>query len=772
MPIKREKQLLKKILQLSEKYQNMDSTGLKQQTLLLKNKLRKGAKLNSILPEAFATVREADRRVLGLYPYPVQLLGGISLHNGNIAEMKTGEGKTLTETMPVYLNALTGKGVHVVTVNSYLAERDSKTMGQVFSYLGLSTGYNSGELTSDEKQKIYQKDIVYSTNDELAFDYLRDNMVVFPGTQVQRELNFAIIDEVDSILIDEARTPLIISGAGENHQQLYISVDRFVKRLSKRDFSVDKETKTVSLTQTGVRKANHYFGLVDIYSEDGVVLAHYIDESLKANYAFKKDIDYVVKNGEVLLVDQFTGRIMNGRRFADGLHQAIEAKEGVHIHQVNQTEASITYQNYFRMYQKLAGMTGTASNEAKEFYSDYHMQVDKIPTNKPVIRHDYADLIYVDMNTKLRKLSNFVKRIHAKGQPILIGTTSVENSEKIHQRLLKLGLKHSVLNAKNNSLEAEIIKHAGEKGTITVATNMAGRGTDIKLGPGVKNLGGLFVIGTEKHESRRIDDQLRGRAGRQGDPGASIFFLSLDDELLRRYGPKRIKELQQNIISKGEGNKPITGKLIHKWIDEVQKRVEGSNYDERQNTLLFDDIMRREREAVYKQRRIILNENRNLRSLVINAFAKSIDNNISYLKHSKNRNDDIAKFLWEEFEVRINEQKLRKLKSRKLKKVLLEYAISGLDKKERLLGMPSQILEFERVILLKNLDKGWKENLNNMEQLRLSILLQGYGQHNPLVEYQRNAQNMYSQMAAAVEDHITRDVLLAEIKDGGSRNAG
>ena len=586
--LKRFEKIADKIMALDSDYSKLSDADLAHKTEEFKERLDKGETLDDILVEAFATTREAAYRVIGEKPYYVQILGGLALHFGNIAEMKTGEGKTLTATMPTYLNALTGKGVHVVTANEFLAKRDSEWMGNIYRFLGLSVGLNMRELSSVEKQEAYKCDILYSTNNEIGFDYLRDNMVVQADKRVQRPLNFCIVDEVDSILIDEARTPLIISGGSFNSNNLYIDADRAVKRLKEdEDYVVDAKTKNVSLTEGGSKKIEEIFHLKNLYDLDNTALVHHLNQALKANYGFKKDVDYVVNDDEVIIVDQFTGRLMHGRQFSEGLHQAIEAKEGVTINTETKTMATITFQNLFRMYNKLSGMTGTAKTEEEEFRNIYNMYVIQIPTNKPVIREDLADLVYATSGAKYKAIVNTVKEIHKTGQPILIGTISVEANEYLSGLLKKAGLEHEVLNAKNHEREAEIIAKAGEKGAITLATNMAGRGTDIKLGEGVKELGGLCVIGTERHESRRIDNQLRGRSGRQGDPGMSQFFVSFEDDLMRRFGGDRLKGMLQNL---GIDEAAIRSKTFTKQVEVAQKKVEGNNYDIRKSLLDYDNV--------------------------------------------------------------------------------------------------------------------------------------------------------------------------------------
>lgn len=606
--LKRLDSIAKKVEAYADQMAALTDEQLQAKTAEFKGRYQKGETLDQLLPEAFAVVREAAKRVLGLYPYHVQLMGGIVLHDGNIPEMRTGEGKTLTATMPVYLNALTGEGVHVVTVNEYLATRDSTEMGELYNFLGLTVGLNINSKSSDEKREAYNCDITYSTNNELGFDYLRDNMVVYRHQMVQRPLNYAIVDEVDSILIDEARTPLIISGQAEKSTALYTRADNFVKRLKEEeDYKIDVQSKTISLTEAGIEKAEETFGLDNLYDIENTALTHHLDQALRANYIMLLDIDYVVQDGKVLIVDQFTGRIMDGRRYSDGLHQAIEAKEGVEIEDETKTMATITFQNYFRMYKKLAGMTGTAKTEEEEFREIYNIQVYQIPTNRPVIRDDRPDLLYPTLQSKFHAVVQDIKDRYRKGQPVLVGTVAVETSELLSDMLNQERIPHEVLNAKNHFKEAEIIMNAGQKGAVTIATNMAGRGTDIKLGLGVRELGGLAVIGTERHESRRIDNQLRGRAGRQGDPGMSQFYLSLEDDLMKRFGSERIKAFLDR-MKIGDEDAVIQSKMLTKQVESAQKRVEGNNYDTRKNVLQYDDVMREQREVIYKQRQEVIME--------------------------------------------------------------------------------------------------------------------------------------------------------------------
>ncbi len=604
--LKRFEKIANKIDDLSDEMEALTDEQLRAKTDEFKEQLANGATLDDIIVPAFAVVREAAYRVIGEKPYFVQLLGGLAIHYGNIAEMKTGEGKTLVATMPTYLNALTGKGVHIVTVNEYLADRDAKWMGAIHEFLGLTVGVNKREMSPQQKRDAYNCDVLYSTNNEIGFDYLRDNMVVRAQDRVQRPLNFCIVDEVDSILIDEARTPLIISGGKFDSKDLYTSADRAVKNLKEEDYTVDEKTKSVSLTDSGVEKIEKTFHLKNLYDLENAVLVHHLNQALKANYGFHVDVDYVVEDGSVIIVDQFTGRLMHGRQFSDGLHQALEAKEGVKINEETKTMATITFQNLFRMYAKLSGMTGTAKTEEEEFRDIYNMYVIQIPTNKPVIREDLPDLVYATERGKFKAIVEKIKEIHATGQPILVGTVSVENNEKLSALLKKEGLKHEVLNAKNHEREAEIIAKAGQRDSITIATNMAGRGTDIKLGEGVVELGGLCVIGTERHESRRIDNQLRGRSGRQGDPGMSQFFVSFEDDLMRRFGTDKIKDM---LIKVGFGeDQAIRSRSFTKSIEQAQRKVEGNNYDTRKSLLDYDNVMNEQREIIYSRRNEILDQ--------------------------------------------------------------------------------------------------------------------------------------------------------------------
>ena len=770
---KREIARLGKIADKVQQYEDdppaLSDEQLKANTPKLKDRLAAGATLDDILPEAFATAREGAKRVLGLFPFRVQIIGGIVLHEGNIAEMKTGEGKTLTATMPVYLNALTGKGVHVVTVNEYLSTRDATEMGELYNWLGLSVGLNLNSKNSDEKREAYNCDITYSTNSELGFDYLRDNMVVYKEQMVQRPLNFAIVDEVDSILIDEARTPLIISGGAEKTTGLYIRADRFVKTLkAETDYKIDWPTKTISLTESGIRKAEKNFGLDNLYDTENTALTHHIDQALRANYIMLKDIDYMVSDGEVLIVDQFTGRAMEGRRYSDGLHQAIEAKEGVQIQDENKTMANITYQNFFRMYTKLAGMTGTAKTEQEEFREIYNMEVISVPTNKPVIRVDSPDVLYPTLDAKFNAVVEDIKARHEKGQPMLIGTVAIESSERLSKQLDEAKIPHTVLNAKNHFKEAEIIMNAGQRGAVTIATNMAGRGTDIKLGPGVTELGGLAVIGTERHESRRIDNQLRGRSGRQGDPGSTQFYLSLEDDLMKRFGSDRIKAMLDR-FKVADDDQVIQSRMISRQVESAQKRVEGNNYDTRKNTLQYDDVMREQREVIYKQRQQVINEQETLKPVLMAMINRTITRIVQTHTQGDQKDWNLdALYAWVTANM-IDPEKFKRSqldgKSQdELIGLLAEMAETNFQQKNKQLGDDAQMLEFEKVVILRVVDSAWTDHIDAMDQLRQSIGLRGYGQMNPLVEYQEEGYRMFEEMIASIDDDVTRLFMKAEIR--------
>lgn len=772
--LKRLDSIAKKVESYADQMAALTDEQLQTKTAEFKSRYQKGETLDQLLPEAFAVVREAAKRVLGLYPYHVQLMGGIVLHDGNIPEMRTGEGKTLTATMPVYLNALTGEGVHVVTVNEYLATRDSTEMGELYNFLGLTVGLNINSKSSDEKREAYNCDITYSTNNELGFDYLRDNMVVYRHQMVQRPLNYAIVDEVDSILIDEARTPLIISGQAEKSTALYTRADNFVKRLKEEeDYKIDVQSKTISLTEAGIEKAEETFGLDNLYDIENTALTHHLDQALRANYIMLLDIDYVVQDGKVLIVDQFTGRIMDGRRYSDGLHQAIEAKEGVEIEDETKTMATITFQNYFRMYKKLAGMTGTAKTEEEEFREIYNIQVYQIPTNRPVIRDDRPDLLYPTLQSKFHAVVQDIKDRYRKGQPVLVGTVAVETSELLSDMLNQERIPHEVLNAKNHFKEAEIIMNAGQKGAVTIATNMAGRGTDIKLGLGVRELGGLAVIGTERHESRRIDNQLRGRAGRQGDPGMSQFYLSLEDDLMKRFGSERIKAFLDR-MKIGDEDAVIQSKMLTKQVESAQKRVEGNNYDTRKNVLQYDDVMREQREVIYKQRQEVIMEEKSLSKPLMNMVKRTISRVVDAHTQLEKENwnlESIVDFAGSTLvhEDSISLTDIEGKKPQEIKEYLNERAQEVFNTKAAQLNGPEQLLEFEKVVILRVVDSKWTDHIDAMDQLRQSIGLRAYGQNNPLVEYQTEGYKMFEDMVGAIEYEVTRIFMKAEIRQNVQR---
>lgn len=771
--LKRFEKIANEIDALSEDMEALSDEELKAKTVEFRKQLEDGADLEDLVVPAFAVVREAAYRVIGEKPYFVQILGGLAIHYGNIAEMKTGEGKTLTETMPTYLNALTGKGVHIITVNEFLAKRDSEWMGNIYRFLGLTVGLNMREMSPEQKREAYACDVTYSTNNEIGFDYLRDNMVVRASDRVQRPLNFCIVDEVDSILIDEARTPLIISGGKLDSKDLYMSADKAVKRLEEEDYTIDEKTKSVSLTDSGVEKIEKIFHLDNLFDLDNAVLVHHLNQSLKANYGFKIDVDYVVEEGQVIIVDQFTGRLMHGRQFSDGLHQAIEAKEGVKINEETKTMATITFQNLFRMYNKLSGMTGTAKTEEEEFRDIYNMYVIQIPTNKPVIREDLPDLVYATEKGKFAAIVRKIKEVHETGQPILVGTVSVENNEKLSELLKKEGLKHEVLNAKNHEREAEIVAKAGEKGAITIATNMAGRGTDIKLGEGVRELGGLCVIGTERHESRRIDNQLRGRAGRQGDPGMSQFFVSFDDDLMRRFGTEKIQQMLINVGFTDE--QAIRSKTFTKSIESAQRKVEGNNYDMRKSLLDYDNVMNEQREIIYARRNEILDQE-DISSRVQATF----DSNIAYLVDSHiepegyltpNDKEEIIEYL------NTNLIKTKKLDVDLIKDIKSESEIKSLlteqvkeDYIAKTKDIPKEVTEdFEKAISLRVIDEAWIDHINTMEHLREGIGLRGYGQTSPIQAYTLEGYELFDELMASIESKISIYLLKAEVRQNTER---
>ncbi|KAF0334694.1 preprotein translocase subunit SecA [Pediococcus acidilactici] len=763
-----------KIDALKDEMAQLSDEELKAKTPEFKERLKNGETLDDILIEAFAVAREGAKRVLGLFPFRVQLIGGMVLHGGNIAEMKTGEGKTLTATLPVYLNALGGEGVHVVTVNEYLAERDSTEMGELYKWLGLTVGVNTAEMSPDEKREAYNCDITYSTNSEIGFDYLRDNMVVYKEDMVQRPLNFALIDEVDSVLIDEARTPLIISGQTEPSVTLYQRADRFVKTLTDGDYTIDWESKSISLTENGIRRGEKYFNTDNLYDVENSALNHHIDQALRANYIMTKDKDYVVSDdGEVLIVDSFTGRVMEGRRFSDGLHQAIEAKEHVEIQDGSKTMANITYQNLFRMYKKLSGMTGTAQTEAEEFREIYNMEVVSVPTNRPVVRDDRPDLLYPTLESKFKAVVKEIKKLHTKGQPVLVGTVAVETSEYLSRLLDRERIPHVVLNAKNHAREAEIVANAGQKGAVTIATNMAGRGTDIKLGPGVVELGGLAVIGTERHESRRIDNQLRGRSGRQGDVGMSQFDLSLEDDLMIRFGSERIKDLLSRMKVADE-DAVIQSRLISRQVESAQKRVEGNNYDARKNVLQYDDVMRAQREVIYAERQQVIMEEHSLKDVLMPMVYRTIDRVVDAHTAKTKKSYDLDTIV--EFarttlvnENDINIEDLEGKSANEIKDYLKQLADQMYKQKEDALYAPEQILEFEKVVILRVVDQHWTDHIDAMDQLRQSVGLRGYGQLNPLVEYQQEGYRMFNEMVTDIEYETTRLFMKSEIRQNLER---
>ena len=772
--LRRINKIANKVESYAKQMSELTDEQLQAKTDEFRERYKKGESLDHMLPEAFAVSREGAKRVLGLYPFHVQIMGGIVLHEGNIAEMRTGEGKTLTATMPVYLNAISGKGVHVITVNEYLSKRDATEMGQLYNWLGCSVGINNSEMSPDQKREAYKADIMYSTNSEIGFDYLRDNMAVYKEDQVQRGLNYALVDEVDSILIDEARTPLIISGPGTGTSKLYKQTDRFVKQLKKDvDYKIDLESKTVSLTDEGIKKAEKYFNLKNLYDPENTALTHHLDQALRANYIMLLDKDYVVQDGEVLIVDSFTGRVMEGRRFSDGLHQAIEAKEGVEIQEENKTMANITYQNLFRMYNKLAGMTGTAKTEQEEFREIYNMETITIPTNRPVQRKDEPDLLYPTLQSKFAAVVDRIKKLHAKGQPILVGTVAVETSEYLSQLLDKENIQHVVLNAKNHAKEAEIVKNAGQKGAVTIATNMAGRGTDIKLGPGVREIGGLAVIGTERHESRRIDNQLRGRSGRQGDPGLSQFYLSLEDDLMKRFGGDRIKAFLERMKVNDE-DAVIKSRFLTHQVESAQKRVEGNNYDSRKNVLQYDDVMREQREIIYKERQQIITEDKSLKWVLMPMFRRTIQREVDQHTLGDKKDWDLQGIVdfAEEVLIKPDTITVKDLEGKSPQEMvdyLMTFAQGVYKEKQKQLYDPAQMLEFEKVVILRVVDSHWTDHIDIMDQFRQSVGLRGYGQLNPLVEYQTAGYHMFEQMIADIEYETTRLFMKSEIRQNVTR---
>ena len=766
--IRRLEKMADKVFKYEDQMAALTDDQLKAKTVEFKERYQNGESLDSLLYEAFAVVREGAKRVLGLFPYKVQVMGGIVLHHGDVPEMRTGEGKTLTATMPVYLNALSGKGVHVVTVNEYLSERDATEMGELYSWLGLSVGINLAAKSPMEKKEAYECDITYSTNSEIGFDYLRDNMVVRAENMVQRPLNYALVDEVDSILIDEARTPLIVSGANAvETSQLYHMADHYVKSLDKDDYIIDVQSKTIGLSDSGIDKAESYFKLENLYDIENVALTHFIDNALRANYIMLLDIDYVVsEEQEILIVDQFTGRTMEGRRYSDGLHQAIEAKEGVPIQDETKTSASITYQNLFRMYKKLSGMTGTGKTEEEEFREIYNIRVIPIPTNRPVQRIDHSDLLYASIEAKFKAVVEDVKARYQKGQPVLVGTVAVETSDYISKKLVAAGVPHEVLNAKNHYKEAQIIMNAGQRGAVTIATNMAGRGTDIKLGEGVRELGGLCVIGTERHESRRIDNQLRGRSGRQGDPGESQFYLSLEDDLMKRFGSERLKGIFERLNMSEEA---IESRMLTRQVEAAQKRVEGNNYDTRKQVLQYDDVMREQREIIYAQRYDVITADRDLapeiQAMIKRTIGRVVDG------HARAKQDEkleaILNFAKYNLlpEDSITMEDLSGLSDKVIKEELFQRALQVYDSQVSKLRDEEAVKEFQKVLILRVVDNKWTDHIDALDQLRNAVGLRGYAQNNPVVEYQAEGFRMFNDMIGSIEFDVTRLMMKAQIHE-------
>ena len=781
-PSKKELKLAREIadnvFKLEAKMETLKDEELTNFTKEFKERYKNGETLESMMVEAFAVVREASRRVTGLFPYYVQVLGAVAIFNGNIAEMKTGEGKTLTAVMPAYLHAMNDEGVHIVTVNEYLARREADgEIGDLFRFLGLTVGLNVRDYTREQKREAYDCDILYSTNSELGFDYLRDHMVLYARDMVAgRGHNFAIIDEVDSILIDEARTPLIISGGEKNSHNLYQSADRFAKSLREDDYEIEIESKSIALTPTGIEKAEKLFQIDNLYDLKYVTLVHHINNALRSNYIMSRDVDYVVENNEVLIVDQFTGRILHGRQFTEGLHQALEAKENVTIKKETVTVATITYQNFFRMYKKLSGMTGTAKTEEEEFRDIYNMNVVEIPTNAPVIRDDAPDYIYAHLEDKFEALCDEVEERHTNGQPILIGTIAVETSELLSRMLSKRRIPHEVLNAKNHAREAEIVAKAGLQKSVTIATNMAGRGTDIKLGEGVVELGGLAVIGSERHESRRIDNQLRGRSGRQGDPGYSRFYLSAEDELMMRFGGETFKRRIEMIERLNQTGEQLESKMFSRFVSSAQKRIEGNNYDTRKSVLKYDDVLRLQREVIYKERRDILvldSIETEVRGTVNGALLDLVN---TFIHIDKNT----VKIDYENFFAQLNgnifppetftEENVKDLNSEELKDLVLEKAKLELDRKKTL--VPEEIfIEFLKVIMLRIIDTYWMRHIDAMSELRQGVSLQSYGQQNPLVIYQAEGLKMFNEMVKNIAQDTMRYAIRAQIQFNVEREA-
>ncbi len=782
-PGKKELKDAKKIADVVFSYEDemakLTDDGIREKTLSFRKRFQEGETLDQLMPEAFAVVREASRRVTKLFPYYVQVCGAVAIFHGNIAEMKTGEGKTLTAVMPAYLSALNGEGVHIVTVNEYLARREAEgEIGDLFRFLGLTVGLNVRDITREQKKEAYDCDILYSTNSELGFDYLRDHMVLFAKDMVARRgLNYAIIDEVDSILIDEARTPLIISGGSKNNHNLYQAADRFSKSLRDPDYEIDLEAQAIALTPSGIQKAEQIFQLENLYDLKNVTLVHHINNALRANHIMARDKDYVVDGDEVLIVDQFTGRILRGRQFSEGLHQALEAKENVQVKKETVTVATITYQNFFRMYKKLSGMTGTAKTEEEEFREIYNMDVVEVPTNAPVIRKDEPDFIYANLKDKFEALVNEIEQRHQKGQPLLVGTIAVETSEDLSRMLKARRIPHEVLNAKNHAREAEIIAKAGQMGSVTIATNMAGRGTDIKLGPGVVELGGLAVLGSERHESRRIDNQLRGRSGRQGDPGYSRFYLSAEDELMMRFGGESFKrriEMLERINTTGE---PLSSKLFSRFVTSAQKRIEGNNYDTRKQVLKYDDVLRKQREIIYKERRDVLTLESiedEVRKTVDRSLIKTLDQFIHQVGKNQFKIEDesiIVQFNGNIFPPdTLKKEEIEKMDENELRQFILELAENEIDRKKDAVP-PAVFNEFLKVVMLRVIDTYWMRHIDTMSELRQSVTLQSYAQQSPLVIYQSEGLRKFNEMVDNIATDITRYAIRAQINYNVEREA-
>lgn len=778
--LKRCEKIAKQVFSYEDEMAKLSDDELKAKTPYFKDLLKNGKTLDDILPEAYAVVREAAYRVIQKKPFFVQVCGAIAIHGGNIAEMKTGEGKTLTAVMPAYLNALSGNGVHIVTVNEYLAQREvNGEIGTVYRWLGLTVGLNIRDLSRQEKRDQYACDILYSTNSELGFDYLRDNMAVREEDLVQvRGLNYAIIDEVDSILIDEARTPLIISGGAKTSAVSYQAADSFVKSLSNEDYEIDIESKTIQLLESGVNKAEKQFNLKNLYELENVSLVHRINNALKANYIFTNGVEYMVQDGEVVIIDSFTGRVLKGRQYSEGLHQALEAKEGVEIKQETVTVATITYQNFFRMYKKLSGMTGTAKTEEEEFRNIYNMYVVEVPTNKPVIRKDMPDLLYCSMEAKINALVEEIKARHATGQPILVGTVSVESSEVISKRLTHEGIPHEVLNAKNHAREAEIVAVAGQKNAVTIATNMAGRGTDIKLGEGVRELGGLCVLGTERHESRRIDNQLRGRSGRQGDPGYSRFYTSSEDDLLKRFGSDTFKsriDMAIRLANGGDTSLPLESKMFTKLVTNAQTRIEGANYDSRKNVLKYDDVIRKQRELFYDQRMHIIKD-KTIEPIVNNLIKAGVENaafaHMEQVGHGKyNINDEeITKEFNNQFfgQGAVDIGVIQTLDENKICDYLTDIAFKKLEEKKAM--FEDEIYqEFLKVVVLRVFDTHWTEHIDKMSELRQGVSLQSYAQQNPFQIYQKEGVELFNKMMRNIETDVLKYLMRAQIRSNLER---